>query len=44
VALTLFIVLGVLGDIVALRTRNVVGLAIAHVILNIAMALSIRGI
>jgi hypothetical protein len=43
VALTLFIGLGLLGDIIALRTRNVAGLAIAHVVLNVAMALSIRG-
>lgn len=44
VALGLFIVLGVLGDFIALRTRNVAGLAIAHVVLNVAMALSIRGL
>jgi hypothetical protein len=43
-ALTLFIALGLLGDIIALRTRNVAGLALAHVVLNIVMALSIRGL
>jgi len=44
VAIGLFIGLGLLGDFIALRTRNVAGLAIAHVVLNIAMALSIRGL
>ncbi len=40
----LFLLLGVLGDIVALRTRNVVGLAVAHVLLNVAMAFYIRSL
>jgi hypothetical protein len=39
----LFLVLGVLGDVVALKTRNVAGLAAAHVLLNVAMAFVIRG-
>lgn len=38
----LFLALGVLGDIVALRTRNVLGLAVAHVLLNVVMAFTIR--
>ena len=37
-ALTLTLTLGLLGDAIALKTRNVVGLAIAHVLLNIVMA------
>lgn len=41
-AALLFLALGVLGDWVALRTRNVVGLAIAHVLLNLAMVGLIR--
>jgi hypothetical protein len=38
----LTLTLGILGDIVALRTRNVVGLAVAHVLLNITMMAFIR--
>ncbi len=38
----LFLFLGVAGDVVALKTRNVAGLAVAHVLLNIAMAFVIR--
>jgi hypothetical protein len=38
----LFLLLGVLGDVIALRTRNVAGLAVAHVLLNVAMAFVIR--
>ena len=41
-AVALTITLGVLGDIVALKTRNVVGLAIAHIVLNIALVTYIR--
>ncbi len=43
-ARALFLLIGVLGDIVALKTRNVAGLAAAHVLLNIAMAFVIRGL
>jgi hypothetical protein len=35
---------GLIGDIVALRTRNVVGLALAHVLLNLAMVVFIRSL
>jgi membrane protease YdiL (CAAX protease family) len=38
----LFLVLGLLGDSIALRTRNVLGLAIAHILLNIVMVTVIR--
>jgi membrane protease YdiL (CAAX protease family) len=41
-AVLLFTALGVLGDMVALKTRNVVGLALAHVALNLAMVTYIR--
>lgn len=41
-AVGLTLTLGILGDIVALRTRNVLGLAIAHVLLNVAMMVFIR--
>ncbi|MGQ0720357.1 MAG: CPBP family glutamic-type intramembrane protease [Candidatus Eiseniibacteriota bacterium] len=40
----LFLALGVLGDAIALRTRNVLGLALAHVLLNVVMILYLRGI
>lgn len=43
-AIALFLVLGVLGDVVALRTRNVVGLAIGHMLLNVAMIVWIRAL
>jgi len=38
----LFLFLGIAGDVIALRTRNVVGLAIGHVLLNVAMVFTIR--
>lgn len=41
-ALGLTLTLGVLGDVIALRTRNVVGLAVAHILLNILLTLYIR--
>lgn len=43
-AIGLFVLLGVLGDAVALRTRNVAGLAIGHMLLNVAMIAWIRGL
>lgn len=43
-AVALTLVLGLLGDIVALRTRNVTGLAIAHVLLNVATVAYLRHI
>ena len=36
-AVALFVVLGLLGDSIVLRTRNVLGLALAHVLLNVVM-------
>lgn len=41
-ALGLTLILGVVGDVIALKTRNVVGLAIAHVLLNVALLIYIR--
>jgi hypothetical protein len=41
-AVGLFLVLGVLGDTIVLRTRNVVGLAVAHILLNIVLITFIR--
>lgn len=35
-ALALTLTLGILGDIVALKTRNIIGLGIGHIFLNIA--------
>ena len=43
-AIGLFLLLGILGDVIALRTRNVLGLAIGHILLNLAMILYIRGL
>lgn len=43
-AIGLTLTLGVLGDIVALKTRNVVGLAIAHILLNITMMIFIKNL
>lgn len=41
-ALGLTLTLGVLGDIIALKTRNVAGLAIAHILLNVVLMIYIR--
>lgn len=41
-ALGLTLILGIVGDVIALKTRNVVGLAIAHVLLNVALLIYIR--
>lgn len=41
-ALGLTLTLGVLGDVIALKTRNVVGLAVAHVLLNVVLLIYIR--
>lgn len=41
-ALGLTLTLGILGDVIALKTRNVAGLAIAHVLLNIVLLFYIR--
>ena len=42
VAAGMIVVTGLLGDVVALRTRNVIGLALAHVFLNLLMVIFIR--
>lgn len=41
-ALGLTLTLGILGDIIALKTRNVAGLAIAHILLNVVLMIYIR--
>lgn len=41
-ALGLTLTLGILGDVIALKTRNVVGLAIAHILLNVVLMIYIR--
>lgn len=41
-ALGLTLTLGLLGDVIALKTRNVVGLAAAHILLNVVMTFYIR--
>ena len=43
-AATLTVTLGVVGDIIVLRTRSVVGLAIAHFLLNVVLAVYLRQI
>ena len=43
-AIGLTLTLGVLGDIVALKTRNIIGLAIAHILLNVSMMIFIRNL
>lgn len=43
-AVALTLTLGILGDLIVLRTRNVVGLAIAHVLLNVILNLYIRSL
>lgn len=43
-AVSLTLTLGILGDVVALKTKNVAGLAIAHVLLNVAMMVFIRSL
>jgi hypothetical protein len=41
-AIGLTLVLGIVGDVVALKTRNVVGLAVAHVLLNVSLSFYLR--
>lgn len=43
-AIGLTLTLGLLGDIIALKTRNVVGLAMAHILLNITMMIFVRNL
>lgn len=41
-ALGLTLTLGILGDVIVLRTRNVIGLAMAHILLNVVLTIYIR--
>lgn len=41
-AIGLTLTLGIVGDVVALKTRNVVGLAIAHILLNVLLSFYLR--
>lgn len=41
-AVGLTLALGVLGDVVVLRTRNVMGLAAAHILLNVVLSVYLR--
>jgi hypothetical protein len=41
-ALALTLLLGILGDIVALKTRNIIGLGVGHMFLNIAFFSYVR--
>lgn len=43
-AIALTLTLGILGDIVVLKTRNVIGLSIAHIMLNITLTVYIRSL
>lgn len=40
----LTLTLGILGDVIALKTRNIVGLSIAHVLLNVVLTFYIRSL
>ncbi len=40
----LTLILGILGDVIVLRTRNVIGLAIAHFMLNVVLTVYIRSL
>ncbi len=43
-AVGLTLTLGILGDVIALKTRNVIGLVVAHVVLNVVMMLYIKSL
>jgi len=43
-AVGLTLTLGILGDVIALKTRNVLGLALAHVLLNVVLTVYIRSL
>ena len=43
-AIGLTLTLGILGDIIALKTRNIVGLSIAHILLNVVLVIYIRSL
>lgn len=40
----LTLTLGILGDVIVLRTRNVIGLAVAHFLLNVVLSIYIRNL
>lgn len=41
-AIGLTLALGIVGDVIVLRTRNVLGLAIAHILLNVVLGIYLR--
>ena len=41
-AIGLTLTLGILGDVIAIKTRNIVGLSIAHILLNVVLTIYIR--
>jgi hypothetical protein len=43
-AILLTLTLGILGDMIALKTKSIIGLMIGHVILNLAIILAARGV
>ena len=43
-ATVLTLTLGIVGDMIVLRTRNVIGLAIAHFLLNVVLAIYLRSL
>lgn len=43
-AIGLTLTLGILGDVIALKTRNIVGLSIAHILLNVVLTVYIRNL
>ena len=43
-AIGLTLTLGILGDVIALKTRNIVGLSIAHILLNVVLVIYIRNL
>lgn len=43
-AIGLTLTLGILGDVIALKTRNIVGLSIAHILLNAILVVYIRSL
>ncbi|MFC1589232.1 type II CAAX prenyl endopeptidase Rce1 family protein [Pseudomonadota bacterium] len=43
-AIGLTLTLGILGDVIALKTRNIIGLSIAHILLNVVLTFYIRSL
>ena len=41
-AVSLTLTLGIIGDVIALKTRNIIGLAISHILLNVSLFIYIR--